>query len=142
VLAGFSSADVRATATATIASSDVVTPVPATAGPVATEAEFARLLGHPVPAAEKTRPFSRISTISEVDSTVLGSVLARVVKREMEKMIPADDDGSNRDLFEGSTAGLPLRALAAMGGGAMSLATVDRIIAGLNRNWVKAVRGR
>jgi beta-glucosidase len=142
VLAGFSSADVRATATVSIGSSEVITPVPATAGPVATDTEFARLLGRPVPAAEKTRPFSRISTISEVDSTVLGSLLARVVTREMEKMIPDDDDGSNRDLFEGSTAGLPLRALAAMGGGAMSLATVDRIVAGLNRNWVKAVLGR
>jgi hypothetical protein len=69
-------------------------------------------------------------------------VLARLVRREMEKMIPADDDGSNRDLFEGSIAGLPLRALAAMGQGAMSLATVDRIVAALNRNWLTAIRGR
>ncbi len=142
VLVGTSSVDLPLTGTVTITSSDVVTPVAATGDAVAAEAEFARLLGGRVPPAEDTRPFSRISTIGEVDATVLGSVLARLVRREMEKMIPADDDGSNRDLFEGSIAGLPLRALAAMGQGAMSLATVDRIVAALNRNWLTAIRGR
>lgn len=142
VLAGFSSADIRATATLTIASDETVTPVASTAGPVATDQEFARLLGGRVPVAEEARPFTRISTISEVGTTVLGSVLARLVRREMQKMIPADDDGSNRDLFEGSIAGLPLRALAAMGGGAMSLATVDRIVAALNRDVLGVIRRR
>ena len=141
VLVGTSSVDIGATSTVTITSPDVVTPVAATAGPVATDTEFARLLGGRVPPAEDKRPFTRISTISEVDSTILGSVLARLVRREMEKMIPEGDDGSNRDLFEGSVAGLPLRALAAIGGGAMSFTTVDRIIAALNRSWIKAVRG-
>ena len=142
VLAGTSSVDLPVSATVSIASSDVVTPVAPTADAVATSTEFARLLGGRIPPAEDVRPFTRLSTVGEVDSTALGTVLARLVKREMEKMIPADDDGSNRDLFEGSIAGLPLRALAAMGGGAMSLATVDRIVAALNRKWLTAIRGR
>jgi beta-glucosidase len=139
VMAATSSVDVRCTATISVESDDVVTPVPANGGPVAVDAEFAAMLGRPVPVPEQTRPFGRTSTMSEVAQSRAGGVLVSLMKRQMAKM--AGDDPETRDLMDGVIEGLPVRGLAAMSG-TMSLATLDRVLGVLNGRWVQVLRGR
>jgi len=139
VMAATSSVDVRDVATIRIESDDVVTPVRATAGPVATDAEFAAMLGHDIPVPEPLRPFRRTSTMSEVAQSRVGGVLVGLMKRQMAKM--AGDDPETLDLLEGVVAGLPVRGLAAMGDG-LTLPAIDRVLALLNGQWVEVVRGR
>ena len=139
MLAATSSVDVRDVATIRIDSDDVVTPMQTNAGPVATDAEFAAMLGHDIPVPESLRPFRRTSTMSEVAQSRVGGVLVGLVKRQMAKM--AGDDAETRDLLEGAVAGLPVRGLATMGDG-VTLPAIDRVLALLNGQWVTAVRGR
>jgi beta-glucosidase len=141
VLAGTSSVEIHDRALIDVASTDTVTPRPRVAGPIATDAEFAALLGRPIPAAEAARPFSRSSTVTELSASRLGRVLAALMRRRMEKMIPADDDGSLREIMENVVFGMPLRGLAAMGPG-LTPAMLDRIIAALNGQWIRAIRGK
>ena len=53
ILVGASSTDVRGSVTVHVESDDVITPVPVPAGPVATDAEFAALLGQAHPGARR-----------------------------------------------------------------------------------------
>jgi beta-glucosidase len=115
--------------------------VAATAGPIATDAEFALRLGRPIPAIEPTRPFRRTSTVTEVSESRLGAILAWAIRRLMNRVVPAGEDGTQQEIIAGVVAGLPLRALATMGKG-ISTSTLDRLIAALNGNWIRAIRGR
>ena len=76
---GTSSRDIRAVTTVDIASDDVVTPVPAPAGAVATDAEFAVLLGRPIPAPRPLFPLHEDSTIDDLRQVVLGRPLRAVL---------------------------------------------------------------
>ena len=141
VLAGTASTAIAGRAPVEVVSADTVTAGPRTTGPVATDAEFEAMLGRPIPPAEGPRPFRRNSTVNELEASRLGSLLAWVIRRQMGRMVPADDDGTMRALMDNVIVGLPLRGMAAMGGG-MTPATLDRIIAALNGHWGRAIRGR
>ena len=141
VLVGTSSVEVHDRAAITVDSGDVVTATASTAGPVATDAEFAALLGRPIPEPEPVRPFTRNSTMAEVASSRVGAVLVALARRQAERLVPADDDGSARAMLENALTGVPLRAVAAMGGG-LSPGMLDRLVALLNGDLVRAIRGR
>jgi hypothetical protein len=68
-------------------------------------------------------------------------VLAALMRRQMDRMIPGDDDGSLRELMESVVASMPLRGLAGMAPG-LTPAMLDRIIAALNGQWLRAIRGK
>ena len=124
-----------------VASDDLVTPVPWTDGPVAADAEFAAVLGRPIPVPEGPRPFRRTSTVAELSDSRLGAVLAWLMRRPMDRMVPADDDGTMREMLDAMVTGLPLRGLATLGRG-LTPALLDRVIALLNHEWRPALRLR
>jgi beta-glucosidase len=141
VLVGTSSVDIRGRAAIAIDTADRATPLAATAVPVATDAEFAVRLGRPIPRIERTRPFRRTSTITEVSESRLGAILAWAIRRRMKALVPAGEAGTTQDIVDGVIVGLPLRALATMGKG-ISTKTLDRLIAVLNWRFIRAIRGR
>ena len=141
VLAGTSSVEIHDRVMIDVESTDTITPGAPLAAPIASDAGFAALLGRPIPAAEGPRPFSRTSTVTELSASRLGRVLAALMRRQMDRMIPGDDDGSLRELMESVVASMPLRGLAGMGPG-LTPAMLDRIIAALNGQWIRAIRGK
>lgn len=141
ILVGTSSVELHDQVSITVDSADTVTPEPHRAGPVATDAEFAELLGGSIPEAEGPRPFRRTSTVTELAASRLGRMLGALMRRQMNRMIPSDDDGTMRELLDGVIRGMPLRGMATMGQG-LTLAALDRLIAALNGQWLRAVRGR
>ena len=136
-----SSTEIHDTVVIEIESTDTVTPRPPVAGPIATDAEFAALLGRPIQLPEGPRPFTRTSTVTELSASPLGRMLAALMRRQMDKMIPDDDDGSLRELMEDVVVSIPLRGLAAMGPG-LTPSMLDRIVAALNGHWIRAIRGK
>jgi beta-glucosidase len=141
VLVGTSSVEIHDRVTIDVESRDSVTPGPHVVGPIATDAEFAALLGGPIPAPEGPRPFTRTSTMTELSATLLGRMLAALMRRQMDKMVPVDDDGSLRELMDDVVVSMPLRGFAAMGPG-LTPSMLDRIVAALNGRWIRAIRGK
>ncbi len=139
VLVGASSVDIRGSAVVLLESDDAVTPVPVTAGPVATDAEFAALLGRPVPTPAPRRPFTRTSTPADLSASLPGRALVAVLRRLLARQFSAEDTEGVEDLVEAVLAGLPLRSFVLMGAG-VSFPVLDRVIAALNGDVRRVVR--
>ncbi len=135
VLVGASSVDIRATASIDVASEDPVTPVPAPASAVATDEEFARLLGTAIPTPRPTQPFHRNSSVADLTLTPMGRTVHQAItaaaRYHIQRTVPEDDEATRR-MFEANFAEAPLRALPLMGGGKPPMAVIDRTIDALN----------
>jgi beta-glucosidase len=134
---GASSRDVRARVTVVVASDDVVAAVPGPAGPVATDAELAGLLGRPVPAARALLPYTTDSTIEDLRQTWLGRRVRSLLLAAVRKQLPSGGDGDGVDagmtrMMQAVIEQMPLRGLVAAAGGRLSLDTLDRVVALLN----------
>lgn len=127
-----SSVDVRGTTKVTITNGDSVSPTVLTAGPVATDAEWAALLGHPAPEPMALLPFTRESTVADLRLTWAGRVLRRVLLREIMRGMGAGADDVNKATAAGYADGFPLRGIAAGSEGKLSLRGADRIVGVLN----------
>jgi len=141
VLVAASSTDIRSRHCVVVDSADVVAPTAAPKGMVASDAEFAAMLGRPIPSPRRSHMFDRNSTLGEIESTFLGRQLARIVswlgRREIQKEFPAADDATLAMVDAALREG-PARALVAMSGGKISLATLDAVLAALNGRWLSA----
>src|SRR5690606_28068724 len=98
IIVGASSTDLRGKVTVTMRSTDVVTPVPTPAGFVADDAEFATMLGRPVPTPRGLLPYTVDSTIGDLNQTFLGRGFASIVHKIGTKAFPAE--GEDREFFE------------------------------------------
>ena len=138
---GASSTDIAHVKTVKITSTDTVTPVPAPASALATDAEMAAL-GRPVPTARPLFPFHRDSFIGDLEATWLGSRMKAVLSAQVAKRIPGGEDMPDevRQTMEAFMVNMPLRALAMMSEGKVSLATLDRLIGVLNATGLRARR--
>jgi beta-glucosidase len=133
-----SSADPVAVVPHDVDSPDQVTPVPAPAGTVATDEEFAVLYGRPIPAVPPMRPFHRNSTLEDLRTTRLGRMLGDQVVREGLKRAAhefPDPDEATKNMVRSAIEEGPLRGLALMSGGLVTLPMVDALIDVLNRDW-------
>src|SRR5690606_32328372 len=105
VLVGSSQADIRQRAAVTIASDDVLSEaaLASAAGPrrwVATDEEFAAMLGHPLPTPVPLLPFHLDSTVGDLDHTVAGRLLARQFAKAASDAFGADVDEHSAKIFE------------------------------------------
>lgn len=143
VLVGVSSVDIRATATIEVASDFVPQPSPAPTGLVADDAEFAALLGRPVPTPDPVLPFHRNSAVADLDATWLGRLVKRAIvwaaRRETDE-VNADSDEATRRMFETVIVEAPLRGLVTLGGGKVSFTALDALIDLLNGHPLRAAR--
>ncbi len=132
VLIGASSVDIRGRRTVQVDSPDVVTPGPDVAGRVATDAEFAALLGHPVPVPRGPRPLDRTSTLADVSTSRVGRGLASLLTAVLSRRVHVDPDDDAADMMATVMAEMPLRGFVQMAGGTLGFGVLDRVIAVLN----------
>ncbi len=107
-------------------------------GFVATDEEFAGMLGRPIPTPTPSQPFTRNSTLEEMASTRLGRTLASLVTREALKRSAAefpDPDDATLEMIRASVLEAPARSLVLMSGGAIGFEQLDTVIDALNGNW-------
>ena len=145
ILVGASSTDIRGRASVMVESQDQVGPAPEVAGTVATDAEFVALLGRPIPVPTSSRPFTRTSTPAELTTSRVGRGLVALLNRTAGRAVTlddADDLGEAEQMLRAVMSGLPLRAFVQMSNGRLSLAALDRLIAGLNSDMRSAVKRR
>ncbi len=139
IMVGASAADIRGSATIRITSDDPAPALVRTAGPVATAEEFAALLGHPLPEPMAARPFSRTSTLADLQSHPLGrAVAAVVVSAARRRVAPRDDPAAAERWAAAIREGTPLRTFVQMSG-RISLGAVDRAVALLNGEPARAL---
>ena len=139
ILVGASSTDIRDTVTVHVDSDDVLAAAPGTAGPVATEEEFEALLGRPIPVPRAQRPFTRLSTVTDLEASRLGRRLVAAMRWGIRRTFADNDTGSMDDMLEAVLDGLPLRSFVSMSP-ALNFTAVDRIIAALNADPLGVLR--
>jgi beta-glucosidase len=137
LLVGSSSVDLPVRVALEVASDDVVAPEPPVAGHVASDAEFAALLGGALPQADPLRPFTRTTTLEELAAAsaparALGALLARIASSQAR----AADLDTTEEMLRAGIAEMPLRGFVQFSGGRLPMAAVDRIVAALNGDLV------
>jgi beta-glucosidase len=124
-------------------SPDRLAPDPRPVSGVATDDEFAAMLGRPVPRPDPVRPFHRNSTLEDMEGTRIGRALSAVVVREgvrrSAQEFPDPDDATLQMIRSAIREG-PARGLALMSGGAVRLRQVDTLLDALNGRWSDAAR--
>lgn len=80
-------------------------------------AAFAALLGHPAPTPLPLLPYHSNSTIGDIQATVVGRLLHKVILRSVKKMVPSDRDEKMEQMMAAMLAEMPLRNLVLMSGG-------------------------
>ncbi|WP_062137298.1 glycoside hydrolase family 3 C-terminal domain-containing protein [Demequina aestuarii] len=131
---GLSSTRILATKSLRLTSGDAVAPAPGTASAIATDKEFATMLGRLVPEPRPLFPFHYDSTIDDLRTTWLGRRFAGALSGIMAKALPTDADMPDevRETMTSFLVNMPLRALAMMSEGRLSFASLDRLIRLLN----------
>lgn len=115
---------------------------PGIVGVSTTDDEFTALLGRPIPHPRPVRPYSRLSTVGEIQSTRLG----RTIKAALKRFSGADfDEVAAQDpalgkMFERGLDEMPLRAAALFSEGRIPWPVLDTIVALLNGQPLAAVR--
>lgn len=143
VLIAASATDIRSRHRIVVASEDEVSPAAGPSAWVATDAEFAAMLGRSVPVPRSLGVLDRNATLGEIEGTALGSGLGSLVRwlgrREVRKEFPDADDATLAMVEAGLREG-PARALVAMSGGKISLGALDAVLDLLNGRWLSALR--
>ncbi|MCZ7629678.1 MAG: glycoside hydrolase family 3 C-terminal domain-containing protein [Microthrixaceae bacterium] len=144
VIVARSSVDPVEVTEVTVGSTDVLGPTVRPAAFVATDDEFAAMLGRPIPTPAPTRPFDRNSTLEEMQDTRLGRMLASAVTREAVKRTAEefpDPDDATIEMIRSSIREAPARSMVLMSGGMVDFAQLDVLIDALNANWSAAGAG-
>jgi beta-glucosidase len=100
--------------------------------------DFQTLLGRDVPRPSTQRPFTVNSTMEDVQASFAGRLLHRLVAKQLTSVVGDDLDAVSRRMIERSLAEMPLRNLAIMSGGALSMRRLLGLIDWMNR---KPLRG-
>jgi len=110
---------------------------------VATDDEFAAMLGRPVPLARPVLPFTLDSTLSDLHRSVLGRRVVSMVHARVSKQFgleDADPDNAQAGMFDAMLKEMPIRGLAMMSNGEVSLTSAKRLVRLLNLTTPKAWR--
>lgn len=143
ILVGASSVDIRSLVTITVDSEDKLSPAPSPTAFVADDETFEAMCARPIPQPIPTRPFTRNSTLGEIEETIIGRQIARVIMSAGRKRaaveLPDADDATLR-MIEAAMREGPARALVLMSGGIIPFTALDSLLELLNRNWFAAAR--
>ena len=105
------------------------------------DADFAAMLGKPVPAPEPSRPFHINSTVTEIAETWLGRQVRKRVVRQFQRMLGVTTlDETNARMFEEMAHHLPLRSLVLFSRGRLGFRAMGALLAVLNGRFGCLVR--
>ena len=102
------------------------------------DATFAAMLRKPVPPPEGIRPFHLNSTLSEIETTRLGQLVAKHYKARFVARM-GGRDAATRKMIERMADDTPLRSLVLFSGGKVSFAMAETLVAVLNGRFVRAL---
>jgi beta-glucosidase len=143
VVVARSSVDAVAVVDVQVDSDDELGPSPSPAHLVATDDEFAEMLGRPIPDPVATRPFHRNSTLEEMEVTRVGRMLSSVIVREAVKRaaheFPNPDDATI-EMVRSMVREGPARSLVLMSGGMIRFEQLDTVLAAVEGEWSAAAR--
>ncbi len=103
-----------------------------------TDEDFERLYGKRVPRPEKRRPYTRMSTLMDVNKTLIGKLIIRKIKHEMRKRIDSSKREVESKMIRELLSNLPLKTLTSFAG--VSNHQVDGLIHVLNHRYGKAFK--
>ena len=103
---------------------------------------FAALLGRSLPAPEPARPFHMNSTLGEVQHSLVGRKLVAAARKSFGggKKDGREMSESAERMVEAMVSQMPLRGLLLFGGGKLSRARLNTLIALMNRSPIKALK--
>ncbi|WP_228374541.1 glycoside hydrolase family 3 C-terminal domain-containing protein [Demequina rhizosphaerae] len=130
---GSSSRLIRSAATVDIVAAETVSASAAPVQAIATSAEFAALLGRPVPEPRPLTPLHLDSTIADLAEVRLGGALQkRLLAMFAEKMDLDDADPAMRAMLDAIMGQMPLRALVLSSEGKLSFGALEAALGVLN----------
>ena len=109
-----------------------------------TDAAFAHLLGHAIPQPVARDPIHINSLLSEIQHKWLGRQLLKLIRKQMRKVFLGDGKNAENEIMfmmEAIVREMPLRNLAMMSQGKISLKALHRIVHLLNGHYLKLVAG-
>jgi beta-glucosidase len=142
VLVGASVEDIRARATVAVESAFRPASLPAPPGLVADDVRFAAMLGRELPAPEPAAPYSRTSTVGDLESTALGRRVQRVLLATLRRQLAGavEADPAAAAMMERVVMEMPLRNLVTMSGGRLGWRMLDVLVDALNGRWGPLLR--
>ena len=132
VRVGASSQDIRASHTITVTSPDEVTATLKPAEPLATDAEFAALLGHNIPEPRPLLPLHMDSLVDDIGAIPVLRPLSRALLAAVARIAEADADPATRAMSKAIMRQMPLRGVVARSHRAISFGVMRGIIRVLN----------
>jgi beta-glucosidase len=134
VLVGRSSVDIAVRTTIEVTSDDHLTPATIPTRTLASDEEFASLLGRAIPDPDAVLPFHRNSSVDDLPTTPLGARVHKALLAAAHRRIEGTDgsDEASRRMFEAVISEAPLRAITLLGGGKPPIRWVDALIDLLN----------
>lgn len=102
---------------------------------------FERVIGRPLEGTQKKaiRPFTIDNTLEDVASTFLGRQLKKIIVKMAQKAVQGQDELTVR-MVEQSILETPLRSIAIMSGGKITVSNMKGIVQFLNRRPLKGLR--
>ena len=137
ILVGASSVDIKARAVIIVDSADAVAPGAAPAAYVATDQEFARMLGTPIPAPARTLPFTIDTTVHDLRQSMVGRRVAAMFVAQSRKAMPTSTE-EDQAFVDRLVEEMPLRGIAMVSQGQLSLSRLRWLVRALNALSVKA----
>jgi beta-glucosidase len=104
------------------------------------DAAFSALLGRPIPVVAAVRPYHRNSTIGEVQDTLVGKLLHKLILHSLKKMVPDKKDEKLQRMVAAMLGEMPLRNLVMMSGGKFTARTLQTCIQLMNGHYRAAVK--
>lgn len=103
--------------------------------------DFSKLLGKPVPAADRdpSQPFDRTSTLEDLQSTFIGRIQYRSAMRSLRGLAGDDADPRTLAMMEAVVKEMPLKNLAMLDPGT-GLDTIDAILLMANGKLLRGLR--
>ena len=101
------------------------------------DATFAAMLGNPVPPPQGVRPFHLNSTLSELEATWLGRLVANRFKAHFAERM-GGQDAATQKMIEQMADNMTLRSLVLFLGGRIPFSVADAFVAVLNGRYLKA----
>jgi beta-glucosidase len=102
--------------------------------------EFACVLGHSIPPRERQKGdrYTTDSTLADIQGTLIGKLLLGMMKQQTVKLF--QDDPEYLTLVDEGVRDLPLRFLAMMSGGAVSITQIEGLVELLNGHLLLGIR--
>jgi len=105
------------------------------------QAVFAELLGRPLPINDHNlKPYTLNTPIMDMQNSLVGRLLQRIIRRQIAKMIDADLHGPTRLMIEQMALESPLRVLMMFSGGSLNRNMLDGLLMLANGKILKGFR--